>query len=177
MTITPAQQTRLQTICSQMAKHVIGFENTREARLAWASSQLNRAVDSFSTLTTFEARKLIDLGQGVIGHRAPLKSNGVRQRRSSEAARRAGLDGRKSDTEFADRPELVSAELLTEIADRYHRLGWGAAQFESFLAGRSSPTRGRKLIRTTAEAHQVLWALKSMLQDRGLWIDFTEKVA
>lgn len=175
MTITKAQLTRLQTCYAQMCSHLSGYENTREARLRWASQILGRPVVSFSKLSLDAARKLIDAAQGELGHRAPLKATSARsqgRKQSAEDARRAGLDGRKVDAEFADQPELVSAEDIETIRSYYQRLGWGEAQFESWLRSRTSPLRGRKVIRTTADANRVRWALKGMLQDANLWVDW-----
>ena len=172
MKITKAQLARLQTCYAQMGSRIVGFENTREARLQWASAVLHRDVTSFSALTLDQARILIDAAQGELGGRAPLKSKPQRAQ-TAEAARRAGLDGRKFDTEFAAQPEMVSAELVERIQSYYQRLGWGAPQFNAWLSSRSSPLRGRHSVRTTAEANKVLWALKGMLKDAGRWADWS----
>ena len=177
MNITNAQLTRLQTCYAQMCSHLAGYENTREARLQWAAQILGRPVASFSKLSLDAARRLIDAAQGELGHRAPLKATSVRnqsRKKSMENARRAGLDGRHDGTEFADQPQLVSAEDIETIQSYYHRLGWGEAQFEAWLRSRTSPLRGRRTIRTTADANGVRWALKGMLQGAGLWVDWSD---
>jgi hypothetical protein len=171
VSITGAQMTRLQTCCSQMGQRVAGFDNSRESRLAWAGQVLGRKIGSFKELSGGDARKLIDTAQGEIGHRAPLAA---RTRRSAHEARRAGLDGRRGNTEFRDTPAIVSAQQISQIGDRYQRLGWTAAQFEAWLEGKSSPLRERKTIRTYAEGSKVLWALKGMLEAKGLWIDWSK---
>lgn len=169
MSITKAQLTRLQTCYAQMARSVIGFENTRNARIDWACGIVRRPISSFSELSQDEARRLIDIAQGEIGHRAPAKP---RQRRSPQAARRHGVDGRKGDAEFANAPQIVSPQDMENIRERYQRLGMTNETFGNWLASRSSPIRPRKQIRTTADANRVLWALKGMLKDRGLWADW-----
>lgn len=170
MNITRAQITRLQTCCSQMAQRVAGCTNSREERLAWAAQVLGHAVESFAKLSMQEARILIDAAQGEIGHRAPLKPG---TRRNREDARRAGIDGRKGDTEFASAPRIVSAEELTTIASYYQRLGWDKPRFDAWLASRHSPLKKRTTITTSAHANRVLWALKGMLKDAGLWVDWS----
>lgn len=173
MKITTAQLKRLQTCYGQMCSQVIGFENTREARLAWASQILGREISSFAALSLDQARTLIDAAQGELGHRTPQKSKSV-HKPTAEAARRAGLDGRKGDQEYADAPQIASAADIETIQSYYQRLGWSAAQFEAWLTHRSSPLRGRKQIRTQADANRVRWALKGMLKDAGLWADWKD---
>ena len=175
MKATLAQIKRLQTCYGQLCTHSIGFENTREARLAWAAEVLGRQIASFSQLTLDQARTLIDAAQGALGHRDPLKPGAKRQqepKRSAEAAHRAGVDGRAGETVYAASPEIVSAEDIETIASYYARLGWDLSQFDKWIHSRSSPLRGRKQVRTTADANRVRWALKGMLQDAGRWADW-----
>ncbi len=172
--ITPAQLARLQTLCSQLASACV-IAGTREARLAWANSILRLEpglqIASFSQLSLDRATRLIDAAQGELGHRAPTVAK-PRKRLTAASARRAGLDGRNTDTEFAGQPQIVSPEDIETIKSYYERLGWGREQFEAWLGSRRSPLRGRKQIRTTAEANKVRWALKGMLQAAGRWVDF-----
>jgi hypothetical protein len=176
-TITPAQLARLQTLCSQMTQSVIGFDGGREGRLAWAGTLLGRTVPTFSALGFHDARLLIDAAQGELGHRAPLKPGSKRNqahKHTAEDALRAGVDGRKDDVVFVQRPEIVSAEDLETIASYYQRLGWDKARFDAWLAGSSSPIKPGKVIHTTRQANRVRWALKGMLQDAGLWVDWSK---
>jgi hypothetical protein len=168
MKATAAQIGKVQVVYAQMAKREIGMENTREARLAWASQLLQRPVTTFSDLKRGEAIHLIDQAQGVLGvtykpHTLPA---------TREQARRAGLDGRKDvDHEFTTAPQLVAAQEIEQIQSFVHRLGWSQAQFEAWLGSKRSPfgTRSDKRIRTSADANQVRWALKRMLVRQGKW--------
>jgi hypothetical protein len=176
MKITRLQLTRLQTVCSQMASTVVGFDGGREGRLAWAGQLTGRTIPSFNALSFDEARMLIDAAQGELGHRAPLKPGSKAtqpRKRTAESAHRAGVDGRKDDTVYAQRPEIVSADDLTTIASYYQRLGWDKARFDAWLQSKSSPIKPAKEIRSMKQANRVRWALKGMLQDRGLWVDWS----
>ncbi len=162
--ITKGQIVRLQILYGQFASKTIGQENTREARLAWASAELQRPlaspVRSFGSLTFSDAGYLIDELQTLLGVAAP-----PRLRRSHTEARRAGLDGRKGGAEFAAAPQMASAEDLDMIARFYQRLGWDRARFDAFLASDRSPLgkRANPAIRTSADANRVIGALKRML--------------
>ena len=173
MKITPAQLTRLQTCYAQMCRHSIGFDNTREDRLHWATQTLGCAIDSFSHLTLDQGRRLIDAAQGELGHRAPLKAGSRRRPGNSQSPLRAGIDGRHDGGQFAKVPELVSAEQIADIQSYAQRLDMGEAQLTAWLKSRSSPLKGRTEIRTTADANRVRWALEGMLKDRGLWVDWS----
>lgn len=167
MKITNSQMRRLQTLYGQLAAHAIEG-NDRESRLRWATDQVGRAIASFKDLTADEAHRLIDGLQGQLGVKAPAKP---RRRLSSDAAHRAGTDGRH-DADNAQ-PQMVSAEDLAVIEDFYARLGWTRAQFDAWLASPRSPLkkRARPVITTLADANRVRWALKGMLQRQGLWRD------
>ena len=168
MKATAAQIQKVQVVYAQMAAREIGVENTREARLAWASQLLQRPIASFKDLKRGDAIHLIDQAQASLG--VPFKPHKLPATR--EQARRAGLDGRKDvDHEFAAAPQLVSAQEIAIIQAFVHRLGWSQAQFEAWLGTKRSPfgKRANKRIMTTADANQVRWALKGMLVARGLW--------
>lgn len=164
--ITAKQMRRLQTLYSQFAAHAIDG-SSREARLNWASDQVHRAVASFSDLTYDEAAHLI---KGLV---AQLPAQKPRRRRlSRDAAHRAGTDGRRG-SEYSGQPQMASADDLAVIESYYMRLGWGRAQFDAWLASPHSPLskRARPVIATSADANRIRWALKGMLQERGLWED------
>ena len=162
--ITKGQITRLQILFGQYAAATIGVENTRDARLAWASAELHRPlacpVRSFSALAFGEAGSLIDGLQTLLGVKAPPR------RKTRAAARRAGLDGRRiGAAEFAAQPEIASAADLDMIARFYQRLGYDRAGFDAFLGSSRSPLgkRSNPAVRTSADANKVIFALKRML--------------
>ena len=164
-TITPGQMKRLQVLYGQHAAHAI--EGTsREARMAWASDRVRRPLASFKDLTGQEADSLIDELQGQLGIKAPRK-----RRPKREQARRQGLDGRRDGAEFSAQPQIVSAADLAVIESYYQRLGWTREQFDAWLASPRSPLgrRARPSIATLFDGNRVRWALKRMLQQRGLW--------
>jgi hypothetical protein len=164
-TITTNQMKRLQTLYGQLQAHSIESSG-REARLSWATEQLGRPITSFKAISFSEAKGLIDGLQGQLGVKEP-----PRRRHGRAQARRAGLDGRKGQTEFANAPQAVDARDLAAIEEYYLRLGWTRAQFDGWLQSPHSPigARANKQILTTADANRVRWALKGMLQQRGLW--------
>jgi hypothetical protein len=166
MQITPRQLGRLQTLYSQLARREIGIGTGREERLAWASSSLHKPVASFSALTFDDAGFLIDGLQTHLGVKAP-----ARNRLSRDAARRAGVDGRKRDTEFTSAPQIASASDLATIESYYSRLGWDRARFDAWLRSPHSPVKHKSAptITTVSDANRVRWALKGMLQNAGLW--------
>ncbi len=164
-TITTNQMKRLQTLYSKLEAHSITGSG-REARLSWATEQLGRPIESFKAISFAEAKHLIDGLQGQLGVKEP-----PRRRHGRAQARRAGLDGRKGHTEFANAPEAVTQRDLAAIEEYYLRLGWTRPQFDGWLQSPHSPIgkRANKAILTTADANKVRWALKGMLRQRGLW--------
>lgn len=163
--ITPHQMKRLQTLYGQLIAHVQEGSG-REARLAWASEQAQRPVSSFSALSADEAKRMIDGLQGQLGLKAA-----PRRRHDRDAARRAGKDGRRDGVEFSAQPQIASADDIATVERYYLRLGWTRAQFDAWLASSRSPLgrRARPVIASSADANRVRWALKGMLQNRGLW--------
>lgn len=162
--ISPNQLKRLQVLYGQFARHT-DQDAGREARMKWASDMTQRAIASFKDLTIDEARRMIDTLQGQLGVKAPAKP---RRRLDREDARRAGTDGRRGADNA--QPQMVSADDLAVIEDFYSRLGWNRAQFDAWLSSARSPLkRARPTITTLADANRVRWALKGMLQHRGLW--------
>lgn len=177
MKITPAQIGRLQTVYAQCVRRCLGYSEGREARIAWANERLQlpvgRRIKTFSDLTQHQARVLTDAAQAELGTRAPLKPGRNQKQRLTTDARRAGNDGRRDDIEFTNQPEMVAPEELEVIASYYARLGWTAERFAAFLSSSSSPIKPSKTIRTVKQANRVRWALKGMLQDAGLWEDWS----
>ena len=169
MQITKRQLGRLQTLYSQLARHEIGVGTSRPERIAWASQCLHKPVKSFSDLTFDDAGFLIDGIQRSLGVKAPAKN-----RPSRDQARRAGVDGRKGHSEFNDAPQIASAADLASIESYYTRLSWGRDQFDAWLRSPHSPLKHKSApkIVTVADANRVRWALKGMLQDAGLWINW-----
>lgn len=167
--ISKSQLRRLQTLYGQLAAHAVEGSD-RASRLGWASDQVGRTIGSFSELTSDEARRLIDGLQGQLGVRAPAT-----KRLKSDTAHRAGTDGRRGSP-YSDQPQLVAPADLDVITSFYMRLGWTREQFDAWLSSSRSPLKGRAHPRivTLADANRVRWALKGMLQNRGLW---TERVA
>ena len=170
--VTKAQLPRLQILYGQFARHSIGMGLSREARIAWASEQLGRAVASFSELTKAEATRLIDTLQGGLGI-APSKPK-RRPRRNDQAA---GTEGRKRTLNNVS--TMATAEDVERIQNALTRLGWSQAQYEGWMRSPRSPL-ARKVggtrvgpsdiaLRTRYETNRVWWALKGMLVQRGLW--------
>jgi hypothetical protein len=168
MQITKPQLGRLQTLYSQFARHYIGVGISRDERIAWASLRLRKPVTSFSDLSGDDAGFLIDVLQGSLGVKAPLKTRPKRAQ-----ARRAGLDGRHDGQEFSGAPQMASAADLATIESYYARLGWERAQFDAWLRSPRSPLKHKAApsIATVADANRVRWALKGMLQHAGKWED------
>lgn len=170
--ITKGQLTRVQILYGQFSARSLDAGTAREARIAWASEQLGRAITSFSDLSKADATKLIDTLQGALGI-APTKPS-RRARRDNKAA---GTEGRKDGA--ANTRTIVSAEDLERIQDALTRLGWSAAQYEAWLRSARSPLAqkygGTRVaptditLRTLRDANRVWWALKGMLKGRGLW--------
>lgn len=166
--IMPSQMRALQTLYARYAAHAIEG-NSREARLTWAGSQVGRAIGSFSDLTRDEARSLIDALQAEVGD--PQRPR-PRRHLDRDAAHRAGTDGRRSNP-YAGQPQMASAIDLDVIERYYTRLGWTRAQFDAWLSSSRSPLskRAQPVIASSSDANRVRWALKGMLQQRGLWED------
>jgi hypothetical protein len=168
-TVTKSQMVRLQTLYGQLAAHTLEG-NDRASRLKWASEQSGRAIASFKELTSNEAKSMIDGLQGQLGVREPAYKR-PRRRLSRDAAKRAGTEGRRGNTDYQGQPQMASAEDLAVIESYYMRLGWQRAQFDAWLASSHSPLSGRAqpVISTSKDANRVRWALKGMLKHRGLW--------
>jgi hypothetical protein len=158
MNITPEQLRRLQTLYGQYEAHTLDVDRGRGARLHWASQQLGRMVDSFSSLSLDEGRKLIDIIQGVLNVKAPSKT--PRKRMSRHAAEKAGTEGRRD--QIHNETTLVSpdSKIFELIQQQLTRLGWNQAGLDRFLLGSSSPLKGKTQIRTLGDANKVYWALK-----------------
>ena len=88
-----------------------------------------------------------------------------------EQADRHAKDGRWDGEKFRPTPQLASAFDLENIAKYYTRLGWDRDTFDRWLRSPRSPLgrRSQPKIVTVAQANRVRWALKKMLQNKGLW--------
>jgi hypothetical protein len=166
MNITKAQLGRLQTLYAQLVSREIGMDSSREGRLVWATERVGRKIRSFSDLTVQEATGMIDGLQGFLGTHVPYKGRPDRYQ-----ARRAGLDGRADGKEFTAAPQLVRAEDTARIQRLLAELGWSQETFQTFLNSTRSPLahRADKVIRTTADANKVWWALKNIAKSKGVW--------
>lgn len=168
--ISTEQLKRLQTLYSQLAATSNDPRTkTREERLRWASILCNRDVQSFGDLTREEAKRAIDTLQRHLGTGS---SRPKKRRTDRDQALRYGKDGRH-DSSFEDAPQLASALDLETIEKYYTRLDWSRAQFDGWLRSPRSPLgkRSNPQINTIADANRVRWALKKMLQSRGLWME------
>ena len=146
--ISSAQLRKLQTLWSQHARHSLGVpDDSRQARLLWASAALGRkSISSFKDLTFDEASRLID---------ALAAAAGISSR---DRAHAMGTDGRRG----VRRRVLVIASHADQrrIQDAVERLGWDQEHFNNWLASPTSPLRARGgQIRTQADANRVWWAL------------------
>jgi len=151
---------------SQLSRKEIGVGADRASRLDWATERLHKPVTSFSALTADDAGFLIDSIQQELGVKVPLKA---RPRR--DQARRAGLDGRHDGQEYSDAPQMATPEDLALIQSLKEQLGWNELNFTNFINSPRSPLsrRADKLIRTTSDANKVIWALKRIVRQKGLW--------
>ena len=172
MRISKRQLGRLQTLYAAFARREIGMSDSREERLSWASSRLQRPVTSFSALTSSDANFLIDGLQEALGILASTRPRPhPYSRLDRDQARRAGIDGRSDGQEFAAAPQLASAADLEVIESYYHRLDWSRDQFDAWLRSPRSPLKHKAAptIATLADANRVRWALKQMLIRAGKW--------
>jgi hypothetical protein len=170
--ITKGQLQRVQILYSQFAARSLDAGTTREARIAWASEQLGRAITSFSDLSKDEATRLIDQLQGGLGI-APSP----RRRRPRSNSQAAGTEGRRDGA--ANTRTLPTQQDLDRIQNALTRLGWSVGQYEAWLRSARSPL-ARKMgntrvaptdvtLRTLHDCNRVWWALKQMLKAQGQW--------
>lgn len=165
-TISNGQLKRLQALYGQLARHT-QQDTDRAARIAWAQSLVERAIESFKDLSGEEAKLLIDTLQGQLGVKAPQAG----KRLDREAAQRAGTEGRRNDP--SKQRTLASAADLARIKYALDLLGWSQEQLDGWLRSPRSPLgkRSSPAIRTLYDANRVWWALKNMAVKRGLWKD------
>jgi hypothetical protein len=165
--ISAQQLKRLQTQYARFAAASADPRTrSREERLLWASLIVGRTVASFSKLTSEEAATAImRLQQDTPQTKARPKPM------DRDAAERHAKDGRWDGEKFRPTPQIASEFDLANIAKYYTRLGWDRDTFDRWLRSPRSPLgrRSQPQIRTVAQANRVRWALKKMLQSRGLW--------
>jgi hypothetical protein len=163
--LNPGQLKRLQTLWGQYCRHALDVASAsdRRARLAWASEQTGRRINSFSDLMGHEAKSLIDTLQFSMGIPETVPSRHIRNR---DRAKAAGTEGRKRKP--ANAVTLVSANEISLIDELMSKLGWSQPQLAGWLRSTSSPLKGQSdpQIRTLADANRVIWALKGMLKAR-----------
>jgi hypothetical protein len=167
--ISPPQLKRLQTLYSRFAAASPDPRTrSREERLLWAGLVVGRTVASFSELTTEEAATAIARLQKDVPATKPR-----RKRLDREGGERHAKDGRWDGEKFRNEPQLASALDLQHIEEYFQRMGWGRATFDAWLRSPRSPLgrRSQPQIRTVAQANRVRWALKRMLQKKGLWVE------
>ena len=165
--ITARKLKRLQTLYSQFAAASADPRTrTREERLLWASLVVGRKVESFSELSSAEANTAI----ARLQKDAP-QAEARPKPMDRDAAERHAKDGRWDGGEFRQAPQMASAFDLENIERYYHRLGWDRDTFDRWLRSPRSPLgrHSQPRIRTVAQANRVRWALKKILQTRGLW--------
>ena len=165
--ISAEQLKRLQTLYSQSAAGSADLRlRSREERLLWASRVIGRTVASFSELTSEEAVAAIE----QLKKSAPTHKLRPHKTMDRERALRHGTDGRH-DSSFDDAPQLAAAYDLEQIESYYRRLGWARDTFDAWLCSPRSPLgrRSQPKIHTVADANRVRWALKRILQRKGLW--------
>jgi hypothetical protein len=132
-------------------------DESRKARLNFASDIAGRRVDSFKGLTRNEAHRLINALKKSLGLAITVKSRARAEDR--------GMQGRKSSPRH---DVVVSAEDIARIQSALERLGWSQERFEKWLQSPSSPVKSA-VIRTQGDANRVWWALKPMLKRAGQW--------
>lgn len=138
-------------------------EEARAGRLRWATGQLGREINSFKELRNDEAARLIELLKTQLGQTLTPRR---RRPRSREAAMAAATHGRKG--------VVIEVEVMASVEDRAEidalrrRAGMSEEAFASWLgSSRTSPTRGRRELRTVADCNRARWALQSMLRRAG----------
>lgn len=163
--ITKDQLKRLQVLYAQLARHT-DQEPTREARIGWAQSLVQREIASFSDLTVADATHLIDTLQGQLGVQAPARP---RRRLGRDAARKAGTEGRRGNA--SNEITLATADDLQRVERVRDLIGWSQAQLDAWLRSPRSPlgNRNAPAIRTLSDANRVYWALKGIAVRQGKW--------
>ena len=167
--ITPAQLRTLQTLFGMYASSSLDASDgdLRSQRMEWASQNVGRRVNSFKELRADEAARLIDTLKVSLGQEVKhIPRPAWRRPRSREAAMAAGTHGRRNrpmKTEI-----MATREDVDEIDQLRERVGMTRANFETWLASRSSPIGQRgAVLRTISDCNRVRWALMSMLRRAG----------
>jgi hypothetical protein len=154
---TPALR-RLQTLYAQFERRSLDGDNSREARLAWATERLGKPVASFSALTSADGKFLIDALQLSMN----IGETSKRQRKSTRDRQKEGTEGRRDqlhpDTTLLDGSERV----LRLIQQEMSALGWNKERLLAFLRSPSGPNQHRDTILTLGDANRIHFALKRM---------------
>jgi hypothetical protein len=159
-----SQLTALHALFHQYASRCLGRSGStieRRERLAWAADNIGRPLESFSSLRSEEAARLIDLMKRALGQEVTPATHIFYRRPDRDQARAYGTAGRRGnpskDIRLVDTPTL-------ELVDRLvAQLGWTRARLDAFLQSKSSPVPGG-MVRTLPQANRVIWALKKMLR-------------
>jgi hypothetical protein len=167
--ISAAQLTRLQVLWNQHANREM-MQNSRAARLCWASAQVDRVLSSFKELTLSEASTLINLLQAEMGIKETSPAARPRRYRSRikdrDQAQAAGTEGRRgSRSKFT----IASSEDLAMIDAQLTAMNWTRERLDAFLRSPSSPIGKRSSdpkLRTLGDINRVLWALKRIAKQQ-----------
>ena len=159
-TITGPQLRALQSLASQCFP---SGDEGRAERLAWAGQEIGRPLPSFCALRADEAARLIELLKTRLGQ--PLTPR-RRRPRDREAAMAAGTHGRKGVVVAVEM--MAGADDLAAIQELRQRVGMSDESFANWLgSSHSSPTRGRRELRTVADCNRTRWALRAMWRRAG----------
>jgi hypothetical protein len=159
-----SQLTALHALFHQYAPRCLGRSGSaieRRERLAWASDNLGRPLESFSSLRSEEAARLIDLMKRALGQEVTPARRSTWRRPDRDQARAYGTAGRRGNT--SKEIQLVDAPTLELLERLVVQLGWTRARLDAFLQSKSSPVPGGA-VRTLPQANRAIWALKKMLR-------------
>jgi hypothetical protein len=161
--ITRRQLKRLQTLWGLLCRHEgISAGRSpamRDARLAWVSCKIGRAIASFNELTRKEAERAVDELQKHLP--AELVKRKLSNRPTRPFAHQLGTAGRKGYKSKVD--ALPDARAWERLNSALAALGWTRERLDAFLESHSSPTHGAQ-IRTLGQLNAVHWALKRILR-------------
>jgi hypothetical protein len=153
---------RLQVLYRQAAARSLDLSTARDARVAWASQQIGREIASFSDLSVYEGKQLIDRLQAELG--VPQTAPPRRQPVSRYQAEKMGTEGRRDQIHTEVTMLDGSEQIFDLIRHELTELGWDQDRLRTFLRSGHGPNNGRDTIRTLGEANRVHYALKRMAE-------------
>jgi hypothetical protein len=163
-----SQLTALHALFHLYAPRCLGRSGStieRRERIAWAADNIGRPLESFSSLRSEEAARLIDLMKRALGQEVtPARRSAPWRRPDRDQARAYGTAGRRGNS--SKEIQLVDAPTLELLERLLAQLGWTRARLDAFLQSKSSPVPGG-VIRTLPQSNRVIWALKNMLRRAG----------